>query len=101
MVFVQARPKAKLRVARLTVKERQRASRQGRAGSLVLPRVDSRLQLADSDFRNWGLQLTSVSASRRPWRQAKLPVRLMRLPLVFAQALQLDLLAPVFSTPNR
>jgi len=46
----------------------------------------------------------SVWASR--WHrakqgQAKLPVRVMLRELVWARELQLDLPAPVFSTPNR
>jgi hypothetical protein len=65
--------------------------------------VDSRLQRADSDFRNWGPRQRSVSASRwlLPQEQAKLEVRVMRRALAFAQELQLDLPALAFSTPNR
>jgi hypothetical protein len=92
----------KLRVARLTVKARRLASRQRQAGSLVSHRVDSPPRRADSDFRNFDPQLTSVSVFRRPPQErAKLPGRVMPQKLALAREFQLDLPAPVFSTPNR
>jgi hypothetical protein len=44
----------------------------------------------------------SVSVFRRPWQaRAKLPGRVMPRKLALALEFQLDLPAPVFSTPNR
>jgi hypothetical protein len=64
--------------------------------------VDSRLQPVDSDFRNSGPQLTSVSVFRRPPQErAKLPGRVTHQKLALARAFELDLPAPVFSTPDR
>ena len=91
-----------MRVVRLEVKAKRRVSHPGPAGSQVVRRVDSRLQPVDSDFRNLGPQLTSVSVFRRPWQaRAKLPGRVMPRKLALAREFQLDLPAPAFLTPNR
>jgi len=86
----------------LQVKAKWRVSRQALAESLVWRRVDSLLQPADSDFRNWDPQLTSASVFRRPPQgRAKLPGR-VRLPKpALEREFQLDLPAPAFLTPNR
>jgi hypothetical protein len=96
-VFVQAWAKAQ--VVRL---EKRRVSHRAPAESLGSRRVDSRRQPADSDFRNWDPQLTSVSVFRRPPQgRAKLPGRVMPRKLALPRELQSDLPAPAFLTPNR
>jgi hypothetical protein len=86
----------------LQVKAKRRVSCRDPAESLGSRRVDFPPRRADSDFRNSGPQLMSVSVFRRPpQRREKRPEQVMHQKLAPVREFQLDLPAPVFSTPNR
>jgi hypothetical protein len=76
-------------------------SRPGPVESPVLRRGDFPPPPADSDFRNSDPQLMSVSVFRPSQGQAKLPGPVMHQKPALAREFQLDLPAPVFSTPDR